>query len=74
MMRIASKKVIVTCDVGGYGIPHDDFRKLFSEWGIAIPKNRDLLTSLSFQLISYRQRLVWKNRKIRVVGIVFERL
>jgi hypothetical protein len=74
MMRIASTKVIVTCDVGGYGIPPEDFKRLFSEWKIDIPRDKNLLTSLSYQLLRYRQRPVWKNRKIRVVGIVFERI
>jgi SAM-dependent methyltransferase len=73
MMRIAKKRVVLTCDVGGYGIPVADFEKLFSLWNVTYTKSLKMLTSLSPILVRYRQRPVWKNRKIRVVGLVFER-
>ena len=73
LMRISSRRVILTCDVGGYGIPKDEFEELFSEWDIKVKKSLGNLSSLSLILLRYKQRPVWKNRKIRVVGLVFER-
>lgn len=73
MMRLASKRVVVTCDVGGYGIPASDFEALFSTWNIKYRKSFRHLSSLSLVLLRYKQRPIWKNRKIRVVGLVFDR-
>lgn len=73
MMRIANKRVVVTCDVGGYGIPISDFETLFSQWNVKYKKSFKNLSSLSLVLLIYKQRLIWKNRKIRVVGLVFDR-
>jgi len=73
MMRIANKRVVITCDVGGYGIPVSDFESLFSKWNVKYEKSNRHLSSLSLVLLQYRQRPIWKNRKIRVVGLVFDR-
>lgn len=73
MMRLANKRVVITCDVGGYGIPISDFEALFSKWHVKYRKSRNHLSSLSLVLLRYRQRPIWKNRKIRVVGLVFDR-
>ena len=73
MMRISKTRVILTCDVGGYGMPEEKFEELFSPWNIKVKRSRKNLSSLSPILLLYKQRLIWKNRKIRVVGLVFER-
>ena len=73
MMRIANKRVILTCDVGGSGISLSDFEKLFSAWEVKFMDSKKYLTSLSPVLLKYGQRPIWRNRKIRVAGMVFER-
>ena len=74
MLRIASRRVIITCDVGGSGITVKDFEALFAEWGIKFQKSRKLLTSLSPIIMIFGQRPTWKNRKIRVCGVVLDRI
>lgn len=72
MMRIASKKIILTCDVGGYGMQEQDFINLFANWRIKPFRTRKSLTSVNPILLKFGQRPIWKNRAIRVVGIVFD--
>ncbi len=73
MMRLARKRVIITCDIRGSGISVSEFEKIFSRWGVKFNPPSDALTSLSLILLKYRQRPVFKNRRIRVVGLVFDR-
>ena len=74
MMRIARKRVVVTCDVEGSGISKTEFEKIFSSWGVKFTPPKKSLTSLSWILLRYGQRPIFMNRKIRVVGLVFDRV
>ena len=76
IFRIANKRVILTIDVGGNGLDPKIYEQLFFPWNLKSPSNKNLsfMTSLSPAILFHGQRLKWVYRKIRVVGLVFDRI